>query len=69
MFKILFLFIYLLAVLGLHCCVWAFSSWDYFSLWCMGFSLQGLLWNIGFKHIGFSSCGAWASCSAASKGS
>ena len=48
-------FIYLfLAALGLCCCTRAFSS----SLWCTGFSLRWLLllWNMGSRHVGFSSC-------------
>ena len=47
------LFIYLfLAVLGLHCCAWAFSS-------C---GKQGLLLlrSSGCRYAGFSSCGMWA---------
>ena len=35
-----------MAALGLHCCVWAFSScseWGLLSLWCVGVSLWWLL--------------------------
>ena len=39
----------------------------YSSLWCAGFSLRWLLllWSTGSRHVGFSSCGAWASIVAA----
>ena len=35
---------------------------DYSLLWCMGFSLQWLLllWSMGSKHAGFSSCSTQA---------
>ena len=31
-------------------------------LWCVGFSLWWLLllWSVGSRHVGFSSCGMWA---------
>ena len=57
------LFIYLfLAVLGLHCCAWVFSSCGEpgtlcggaWASHCGGFSL---LWSTGSRHAGFSSCG------------
>ena len=53
-------FIYFLAVLGLHCCARAFSSCGKWP--CVGFSLWWLLllWNMGSRHVGFSSCGLWA---------
>ena len=60
------LFVYLfLAVLGLRCCAWAFSSCGergYSSLRCMGFSLRWLLLlqSTGSRHAGFSSGGSWA---------
>ena len=65
-----FFFIYLiylfLAVLGLCCCVQAFSSCSesggYSSLWCAGFSLRWLLLlrSTGSRCAGFSSCGTRA---------
>ena len=67
-----YLFIYLLAVLGLRCCVRAFSSCSdqgYSSLRCAGFSLQWLLlcgaWALGARASvvaarGLSSCGSRA---------
>ena len=38
------------------------ESGVYSSLRCMGFSLQWLLllWSMGSRHMGFSSCGTWA---------
>ena len=38
------------------------ASGGYFSLPCAGFSLQWLLllWSMGSRHVGFSSCGSWA---------
>ena len=60
------LFIYLcLAVLGLRCCLWAFSSCGkrgatfHCSAWashCGGFLLR----SMGSRSTGFSSCGMWA---------
>ena len=62
-FKII-LFIYLfLAVLGLHCCAWAFSScskWGLFSSWCEWASHCG-----GFSCFGAGVLGTWASVVAA----
>ena len=39
------------------------ASMGYSSLWCEGFSLRWLLllWSTGSRHVGFSSCGTWAS--------
>ena len=60
-----FKFIYFLAVLGLRCCARAFSSCGerglLSSLRCAGFSLQWLLllWSMGSRRTGFSSCGSW----------
>ena len=65
------LFIYLfefLAALGLHCYTWAFlklqqvEEWVHSWLWCAGCWLQWLLllWNMGSRCSGFSSCGFWA---------
>ena len=53
----LFFFFNFLVVLGLRCCVQAFSSCSYSSLWCMGFSLQWLLlWpSMSCRSQGFSS--------------
>ena len=35
-------------------------SGDYSSLWCAAFSLWLLLlWSMGSRHMGFSSCGTW----------
>ena len=49
-----------MAVLGLRCCAWAFSSCGerggYPSLWCVGFSLLWLLLlrSTGSRRAGFS---------------
>ena len=59
-------FIYLfLAALGLCCCTWAFlvvASGGYSLLRWSGFSLQWLLllWSMGSRRMGFSSCGSRA---------
>ena len=39
------------------------ASRGYSSLWCAGFSLRWLLLlqSTGSRHVGFSSCGMWAS--------
>ena len=53
-----------LAVVGLRCCTRAFSGCSgqgLSSLQCVGFSLHWLLlWSTGSRHVGFSSCNAWA---------
>ena len=71
-FIILFIYLFILAALGLHCCTWAFL-W----LWrvgatlhqCTGISLQWLLffgvwapdaWASVVVASGLSSCGSWA---------
>ena len=65
-FFLINLCIYLfLAVLGLRCCAWAFSSCGergLLFLWCAGFSLRWLLLlqSMGSRRAGFSSCGSWA---------
>ena len=51
---IIYLFLFLVALV-IHCWVQAFSSCGgYSSLWCMGFSLQWLLllWSTGSRHMG-----------------
>ena len=59
----IYLFIYLcLAALGLRCCTWAFSScgeWGLLFLAVRGLLSGGLslLWSMGSRHMGFSSCG------------
>ena len=57
-------FIYLLTALGLRCSVRVFSSFceqGLSSLWCMGFSLQWLLFcGSGCRWSGFSSCSTQA---------
>ena len=59
-------FIYLiLAVLGLHCGMWASPScgrWGHPLVWCTAFSLQWarLLWSNHSRAPGLSSCGSWA---------
>jgi len=71
-FIFLDLFTYL-AVLGLHCCVWAFSScseWRllFIALHRLLIALHRLLmlwrplvlWGMGCRRTGFSSCSAWA---------
>ena len=61
----LFFFNLFLAVLGLRCCS-GFSlvvaSGGYSLLRCAGFSLRWLLllWSMGSKQVGFSSCGSWS---------
>ena len=45
-----------MAVLGLHCCAWAFSSCGDRASHCGGFFL---LWSTGRRRVGFSSCGVW----------
>ena len=64
-FKIYFIYLFL-AVLGLCCCAWAFSSCGeqgYSLLPCAGFSLQWLLLlqSTGSRCVGFSRCGTQAS--------
>ena len=66
---ILFIIYIFLAVLGLHCCAWAFSSCDLQGLLqCMGSTLLCLLllgvWALGPQAsaavvCGLSSCAAW----------
>ena len=57
-------FIYLfMAVLGLRCCTWAFSSCRELGL--LFIVVRGLLivvasLIVGSRHMGFSSCGMWA---------
>ena len=66
-----------LAALGLHCCMQALvaASRGYSGLRCAGFSLWWLLllWIMGSRRAGFSSCGTWASvivaCGLSSRGS
>ena len=57
------IFIYLfMAVLGLCCCTWAFSScreWGLLSSWVRRF-LTVVLLLCGSVCAGFSSCGTWA---------
>ena len=55
-----------MAALGLCCCMQAFPScieWVYPSFWCVGFLLWWflLLWSMGSRCVGFSSCGTGAS--------
>ena len=57
---------FLLAMLGLCCCTWAFSScgkWGSFSSGSASFSLWWLLLlqSTGFRHVDFDSCDTWAS--------
>ena len=55
-----------LAMLGLRCYSWAFSSWQQagitLCLWCAGFSLRWLLMlqTMGSRHVAFNGCGAQA---------
>ena len=62
----IYLFVCLfMAVLGLRCCAWAFSSCGdqglLFVAVC-GLLIQWLLFlqSTGSRHVGFSSCGMWA---------
>ena len=55
---VLFFVLFFLAVLGLLCCAWAFSSCGergYSSLRCAGFSLRWLLllWSMGSRRRGY----------------
>ena len=65
-FFLINLFIYLfLAALGLRCCAWAFSScreWGLLLIAVCGLLIAVvlLLWSMGSRCVGFSSCGAWA---------
>ena len=65
-FYFIYLFIHLLAVLDLRCCMQAFPSscerGGYSSLRCAGFSLPWLLLlqSMGSRCTGFSSCSTWA---------
>ena len=59
---ILFIYLFVLAALGLLCCMWAFSSCSeqvYSSLQCAGFSLLWLLSlrSTGSRQAGFNSYG------------
>ena len=64
--KFIYLFILLFGCVGpslLH--AWlslVVAGRSYSSLWCAGFSLQWLLllWSMGSRRAGFSSCGSWA---------
>ena len=61
-FKLIYLF---LAVLGLHCCMWAFSScggWGILFVAMHGLLIRWLLLlrSTGSRLVGFSSCGSWA---------
>ena len=47
-------FRYLLTVVGLCCCMWAFSSCGFLLPWLL------MLWNTGSRCLGFSSCSVWA---------
>ena len=62
--KFLLFFIYFLAVLGLHCCTWAFSSCAVQASHCSGFSCCGS-WALGTQAsvvvaLRLSSCGSQA---------
>ena len=60
------LFIYLsLAVLGLRCCTWAFSSCGERGLLFVAvrgllIAVASLVRSTGSRRVGFSSCGTWA---------
>ena len=60
-----YLFIYLLAALGLRCCEQAFSSCGERGLLFVGVCglliiVASLLRSTGSRHAGCSSCGTWA---------
>ena len=52
----LFIFIYLLAVLVLPCCVWTCPSCGTLASHCSGFSCYAAR---ALDRVGFCSCGAW----------
>ena len=58
--KFIYLFILLLTVLGLRCCVWTFSSCGERELLFVAVRGLLLLRSTGSRHAGFSSCGMWA---------
>ena len=56
-----FYYIFLsLAALGLCCCAWAFSSCSERGLLFVAVHRLLLLWSMGSRHAGFSSCSTWA---------
>ena len=59
-----FIYLFLAALVFVAACgvSQVVASRGYSSLRCVGFSLQWLLllWSMGSKHTGFSSCGTWA---------
>ena len=57
-----FKFIYLFIFLAAYRLSLVAVSGGYSSFRCAGFSLQWLLllWSVGSRHAGFSSCGTWA---------
>ena len=65
-FKFIHLFYLFLAALGLRCCTWAFPSCSERGL--LFVVVRGLLivmaslllWSMGSRCAGFSSCGTWA---------
>ena len=62
-FKLINLFIFgCIASSLLHGLSIVVASGGYSSLWCVGFSLRWLLllWSMGSRRVGFSSCGTWA---------
>ena len=67
-FSFFLLFIYLFIYFWLRCVFVAAHGLSlvavdggFSSLWCAGCSLRWLLllWNMGSRHMGFSSCGTW----------
>ena len=62
----LFIYLFIFGCIGSSLLRVGFSlvaaSGGYSSLWCTGFSLQWLLllWSMGSRSVGFSSCGSWA---------
>ena len=64
-FNLFILFIYFWLCWVFVAALWlslAAASGGYSSLQCTGFSLWWflLLWSMGSRHVGFSSCGTWA---------
>ena len=61
---LIYLFMYLLAALGLCCCTWAFSScgeWGLLFVAVCGLliAVASLVVEPGSRCVGFSSCGMW----------
>ena len=63
--KCIFIYLFILAALGLRCCARAFSSCGergllFISVHRLLIAEASLVGSMGSRHVGFSSCGAWA---------